>query len=94
MEYHSGEGSNTSYIGVRIPRREDSALLMGAAQTVADLQVPGTVELAFARSEVAHARLARVDPVPARGLPGVAGAWSAADLPDLPPAPGPPGPGN
>ncbi|MGO9784649.1 MAG: xanthine dehydrogenase family protein molybdopterin-binding subunit [Streptosporangiaceae bacterium] len=94
MEYHRGEGSNTSYIGVRIPRREDPALLMGAARTVADLQVPGTVELAFTRSEVAHARLGRVDSAPARGLPGVAGAWSAADLPDLPPAPGPPGPGG
>ena len=70
MEYHSGAGSNTSYIGVRIPRREDPALLTGAAQTVAGLQVPGTVELAFTRSEVAHARLARADPAPARGLPG------------------------
>ena len=65
--------------------------MRGAAQTVADLSLPGTVELAFARGAAAHAVAIRVDAAPARGLPGVAGAWSAADLPGLPPAPGPPG---
>ena len=49
------------------------------------------MELTFARGAAAHAVAIRVDAAPARGLPGVAGAWSAADLPDLPPAPGPPG---
>ena len=91
MEYHTGDGSNASYIGVPVPRREDPDLMRGAAQTVADLTLPGTVELAFARGAAAHAVAIRVDAAPARGLPGVAGAWSAADLPDLPPAPGPPG---
>lgn len=91
MEYHSGEGANNSYIGVRVPRREDPALLTGVAQTVADMRLPGTVELAFARSAAAHARLVSADAAPARDLPGVVGAWSAADLSELAPAPAPPG---
>jgi aerobic carbon-monoxide dehydrogenase large subunit len=85
MEY----GSAVTYIGVPVPRREDADLLRGAAKMVADLRLPDTVELAFARASAAHARLIAVDAAPARGLPGVVGAWSAADLPDLPPAPAP-----
>jgi hypothetical protein len=42
-EYHTGDGSNASYIGVPVPRREDPDLMRGAAQTVADLSLPGTV---------------------------------------------------
>jgi aerobic carbon-monoxide dehydrogenase large subunit len=82
-------GSAARYIGVPVPRREDADLLRGAAKMVADLRLPDTVELAFSRAPVAHARLTGVDAAPARDLPGVVGAWSAADLPGLPPAPAP-----
>jgi carbon-monoxide dehydrogenase large subunit len=71
------------YIGARVPRREDRDLVTGAARTVADLSVPGTVELAFVRSPVPHARIGAVDTSPARDRPGVLGAWSAAQLPGL-----------
>ena len=62
------------------PRREDDRLLRGRATTVADLDVPGTVELAFVRRDVAHAGVGRVDVAPARAVDGVVGAWAAADL--------------
>ena len=79
------------YIGVPVHRREDHDLLTGRAVMVADLDLPGTVELAFTRSPLAHADVRGVDASPARTRPGVAGAWSAADLPDMPPMPVPPG---
>jgi aerobic carbon-monoxide dehydrogenase large subunit len=71
------------YIGQRVPRREDRDLVTGQARRVADLTVPGTLELAFTRSPVPHARVVGVDVTDARQMPGVAGVWSAADLPSL-----------
>jgi aerobic carbon-monoxide dehydrogenase large subunit len=78
------------YIGQRVPRREDRDLVTGQAHRVADLTVPGTLELAFTRSPIPHARVRGVDLTAAREMPGVAGAWSAADLPTLQ-VPGMPG---
>lgn len=62
-------------------RREDDRLLRGTGQTVADLRLAGTVELAFVRSAVPHGKVLGVDVSPALGVPGVVGAWAAADLP-------------
>jgi aerobic carbon-monoxide dehydrogenase large subunit len=78
------------YIGQRVPRREDRDLVTGRARRVADLTVPGTLELAFTRSPVPHARVRAVEVTAARRMTGVAGVWSAADLPDLR-VPGEPG---
>ncbi len=69
-------------LGTRLRRREDPALLTGEARFVADLQVPGTLHAAFARSSVAHARIAAVDLSVARSMPGVVAAYSGADLSD------------
>jgi len=91
VNYHAGSGPNDRYIGAAVARREDSDLLTGRAETVADLAMPGLLELAFARSPLAHARVNRADAGPARPVPGVTGAWSAADLPGLPAVPVPPG---
>jgi carbon-monoxide dehydrogenase large subunit len=85
MSYHGITGSNVRYIGVPVRRREDTDLLAGRAATVADIALDGTLDLAFARSPVARARVRRVDVAAARALPGVAGAWTLADLADLPP---------
>lgn len=74
-------------IGARLPRREDSRLVRGAGCYVGDLRVPGCLESAFLRSDVAHGELRAVDVEPARRLPGVAAAWSHADLPFLPEVP-------
>jgi carbon-monoxide dehydrogenase large subunit len=57
-----GEG-----VGASVRRVEDRRLLEGGGQYLADLRVPGTVELAFLRSPVAHARLTGVDIPPEFG---------------------------
>jgi aerobic carbon-monoxide dehydrogenase large subunit len=44
-------------IGASVPRKEDERFLRGQGQYVADIRIPGTHEIAFVRSPVAHARL-------------------------------------
>ncbi len=47
-------------IGASVPRKEDDRFLRGQGQYVADIRIPGTREIAFVRSPVAHARLRHV----------------------------------
>jgi carbon-monoxide dehydrogenase large subunit len=47
-------------IGASVPRKEDERFLRGQGQYVADIRMPGTREIAFVRSPVAHARLRQV----------------------------------
>jgi carbon-monoxide dehydrogenase large subunit len=51
-----GEG-----VGASVRRVEDRRLLEGGGEYLADLRIPGTVELAFLRSPVAHAWLKGID---------------------------------
>ncbi|MFN6994772.1 MAG: xanthine dehydrogenase family protein molybdopterin-binding subunit [Aquincola tertiaricarbonis] len=44
-------------IGQRVPRKEDQRLLLGRGQYVADIRLPDTLEVAFVRAPVAHARI-------------------------------------
>jgi aerobic carbon-monoxide dehydrogenase large subunit len=71
-------------------RREDHRLVTGRGRFVADFKLPGTLDAAFVRSDVAHGVLRAVRLDVARRVDGVLGAWSAADLPDLPVVPPPP----
>jgi carbon-monoxide dehydrogenase large subunit len=71
-------------------RREDARLVTGRGQFVADLRLPGIVEAAFVRSDVAHGSLRAVRLDVARRVTGVLGAWSADDLPEVPVVPPPP----
>src|ERR1700687_1813101 len=48
-------------IGASVPRKEDDRFLRGRGQYVGDYRLPGTREVAFVRSPVAHARLIRVN---------------------------------
>ncbi len=41
-------------IGASVPRKEDARFLRGKGQYVADFHMPGTMEIAFVRSPVAH----------------------------------------
>ncbi|MET0422048.1 MAG: xanthine dehydrogenase family protein molybdopterin-binding subunit, partial [Acidimicrobiia bacterium] len=77
------QGGAGSYIGLPVRRVEDPALLRGEGTYIANLQVPGMLEVAFVRSPIAHARLGAVDLSEARSMPGVIGAYSAAEL-DVP----------
>jgi carbon-monoxide dehydrogenase large subunit len=70
-------------VGARVKRLEDPRLLAGRGSYVDDRQVPGMVHVAFRRSELAHARIVRVDVAQARALPGVIGVYTMETLEGL-----------
>jgi aerobic carbon-monoxide dehydrogenase large subunit len=58
MPEQSPERRGAGYgIGACVPRKEDERFLRGQGQYVGDIRIPGTREVAFVRSPVAHARL-------------------------------------
>lgn len=81
------ESSLGSYLGQGLHRREDDRLLRGHHLRVAEVVVPGMLDVAFVRSPVAHGRIVTVDVTAACAVPGVVGGWTAKDLelPDVPP---------
>jgi len=68
------------YVGRSVQRREDKRLLRGEGGFVADIRRDGMLHVAFARSQMAHARIGPVDLAAAARAPGVALALSGADL--------------
>ena len=76
------------WVGQPLKRREDQALLTGAARYMPDLAGPGTLRVGFVRSTVAHAELTAVDVERARAAPGIVAVITHADLPEgMPPQP-------
>lgn len=69
-----------SPLGRSIRRREDAALLTGRGRFVEDLNVPGTLYLAFARSPHAKARIVHIDVARARTTPGAVQIVTAEHL--------------
>ena len=67
-------------IGAPVRRKEDRTLLMGQAQWVDNMRVPGMVYLGIVRSPYAHARIVNVDVSEALAHADVVAAWSGADL--------------
>ena len=76
-----------SHIGRAVPRREDRSPLLGRQRYIADLKLPGMLEVAFVRSPEAHARIVSIDPGPALALPGVHAVFTGSDLTDVDPFP-------
>jgi carbon-monoxide dehydrogenase large subunit len=74
-------------IGAHRKRVEDPRLVCGEGQYVDDLRLPGTVDVAFARSAYGHALITRVDLSAASQAPGVLAVWDGAHLKDLPRVP-------
>jgi len=74
--------AETLYVNARIRRNEDARLLTGRARFVDDVRLPGTLHVAFVRSDYAHGRLIKVDVSAARQHPGVAAIYTFADLGD------------
>jgi carbon-monoxide dehydrogenase large subunit len=72
----------TRYLGEPIKRNEDGRLLAGQALFVDDVELPGLLHAAFLRSQVAHARIARIDATPALSRAGVIAVYTAKDLGD------------
>ena len=71
-------------VGRSLLRVEDKSLLTGRSTFVDDLPSTDALEVAFARSSIAHGRLLAVDTSIASSLPGVEGVFTSAEL-DIPP---------
>jgi carbon-monoxide dehydrogenase large subunit len=48
-------------VGASLPRKEDDRFLRGRGEFVADIRLPGMLEIAFLRSPLAHARIRTVE---------------------------------
>jgi carbon-monoxide dehydrogenase large subunit len=79
------EGRPAQYVGARVPRVEDSRYLLGRGKFVDDIQLPGMLHAAFARSPYAHARIVSIDAEKARSLEGVVEVLTGKDLESFPP---------
>ena len=75
------------YIGQSVKRREDPRLLTGRGRYVDDEQIPGTLHLAFVRSNVARGNITRLDVSAALTAEGVRAVYTGADLNPVPDAP-------
>src|SRR5260370_40429854 len=73
---------STRTFGEPIKRNEDRRLLTGQALFVDDIELPGMLHAAFLRSQVAHAKILKIDVSKALQRPGVVAAYVAADLGD------------
>lgn len=71
------------WAGASVPRVEDYRLLTGTATFLADIQLPGLLDVAFVRSPYARAKINGLDLTAARSVPGVVAAVGAEDLKGL-----------
>ena len=76
------EASETAgrFAGQSVKRLEDRRLLTGSGQYVDDVVLPGMLHAAFLRSDLARARILRLDTSAAAGLDGVLAVLTAEDL--------------
>lgn len=76
------DGSGVSRgIGARVLRNEDARLVTGRGQFLGDIAVPGTQDVAFLRSPLAHARITEID-IPEEIRPFT---FTSADFADVQP---------
>jgi carbon-monoxide dehydrogenase large subunit len=68
------------YVGQSVKRREDPRLLTGHGRYVDDVQIPGTLHLAFVRSNIARGRILSIDVSEALNIEGVEAIYTGADL--------------
>jgi len=73
---------STRTFGEPVKRNEDRRLLTGQALFIDDIELPGLLHAAFLRSQVAHARILKIDVSRALQRPGVIAAYVADDLGD------------
>src|SRR5258708_32336508 len=67
-------------VGAEVRRVEDPRVLLGKSRYVDDVQLPGTVAMAFVRSPYAHAKITQVDVSAAKSHPGVLAVLSGEDV--------------
>jgi carbon-monoxide dehydrogenase large subunit len=67
-------------VGARVRRKEDPRLITGSSTYVDDIQLPGMLYAAFARSPYAHGVIRGVDAAAAEAAPGVVKVVTGATL--------------
>jgi aerobic carbon-monoxide dehydrogenase large subunit len=72
--------TTTTYIGARVPRKEDPRLITGAGTFTDDVTLTGMTYLSLVRSPHAHARIRRIDTAAAKQEPGVVAVLTGKDL--------------
>ena len=75
---------NPRYVGQRLKRLEDARLVRAHGRYVDDIQLSGTLHVAFVRSPHAHARIGAIDTTRAARVPGVSKVVTGADLDGVP----------
>ncbi|MCX7893839.1 MAG: xanthine dehydrogenase family protein molybdopterin-binding subunit, partial [Burkholderiales bacterium] len=70
----------SQWIGKPMRRLGDEKLLTGRGRFTDDLELPGALHAAFARSPHAHARIVAIDASAARAAPGVVAVLTGADI--------------
>jgi carbon-monoxide dehydrogenase large subunit len=78
------------YFGAAVARLEDPRLLAGRGRYVDDISLPGMLQAAFVRAQVAHGRIRGIDATQARVMPGVAAIYAMADFAAIAQGPMPP----
>jgi carbon-monoxide dehydrogenase large subunit len=68
------------FMGVRIKRREDPALITGQGKYTGDIYLEEMVYMAVVRSPYAHARINRIDTSAAKAMSGVLGVFTGVDI--------------
>ncbi|MGE0880296.1 MAG: xanthine dehydrogenase family protein molybdopterin-binding subunit [Acidimicrobiia bacterium] len=68
------------FVGQSVARKEDLRLVTGKGRYTDDLKLKDTLHVAFLRSDVARARITKLDVSAARTAPGVRHVFTAADL--------------
>jgi carbon-monoxide dehydrogenase large subunit len=68
------------FMGVRIKRREDPALITGQGKYVGDIQLENLLHMAVLRSPYAHVRIRRIDTSRAKAMAGVVAVLTGNDV--------------
>ena len=74
--------NDTRSIGRPVKRIEGLEKVTGATRYTEDLLLPGSLHARLVLSPHPHARIVRMDPDPARAVPGVVAVVTESDLPD------------
>ena len=70
------------WVGAKFSRKEDHRLITGGGKYIADIVVPGALHMVFVRSEVAHAKIKKLDVSAAKAMPGVVAVVTGQDIKD------------
>ena len=75
-------GTETSWIGSRMMRKEDLRLVTGQGKYISDIVLPRMAHAMFVRSDYAHAKILSIDTAAAEALSGVICVVTGADIVD------------